>query len=573
MMIKNKSLGKTCSQQFYRNNHLAFIGAAFASVMMGIVNLLLSGLMKELFDTISGTEGCIPLNQLLLAAVGLMLLIVLIQCINYHSKPRFMKRAMLQYKNFIFEQLTRKNISAFQEEATASYISALSNDANSIEQNFLDNQFTLISQLITACGAFVMMLLYSPILTLAAVIVSILPVMASMLAGNHLETAERQVSKQNESFIATLTDSLTGFSVIKSFQAEHAITKLFQTSNASVEQAKCKRRKTACIISTIGAVAGAMAQFGVFIAGAYLALAGKGVSSGIVIAFVNLMNFVIQPIAEVPQILANQKAAKALIDKLATALEDNIRDHGRPISNTSTPKIHVRNLSFAYKESEPVLHNMDLQFEAGKSYAIVGASGSGKSTLLHLLMASHDDYTGSISLDETELRDISSQSLYDVISIIQQNVFVFNASIRDNITMFRDFPKAEVDQAIRLSGLSDLIAERGEDYLCGENGKGLSGGEKQRISIARSLLKHSRILLVDEATAALDAQTASQVSNAILDLEGLTRIVVTHALDAALLKRYDCILTLKNGRITETGSFDALMEQKGYFYSLFTVSQ
>ena len=127
--------------------------------------------------------------------------------------------------------------------------------------------------------------------------------------------------------------------------------------------------------------------------------------------------------------------------------------------------------------------------------------------------------------------------------------------------------------AIALSGLSQLIEERGEDYLCGENGSGLSGGEKQRISIARSLLKESHVLLVDEATAALDAATAYQVATSILDLDCMTRIVVTHNLDAALLKRYDCILALKNGKIVESGTFDQLMAEKKYFYSLFTVSQ
>ena len=216
---------------------------------------------------------------------------------------------------------------------------------------------------------------------------------------------------------------------------------------------------------------------------------------------------------------------------------------------------------------------MNFRFDAGKSYAVVGASGSGKSTLLNLLMASHSGYTGSIRYDDTPLQQISSESLYEMVSCIQQNVFIFNASIRDNITMFSQFPKEEVDRAIELSGLSALVAQRGEDYLCGENGSGLSGGEKQRISIARSLLKQAKVLLVDEATAALDAQTAFQVAGAILDLEGLTRIVVTHSLDENLLKRYDCVLTLKNGRIAETGSFQELMAKKGYFYSLYTVSQ
>ena len=152
-------------------------------------------------------------------------------------------------------------------------------------------------------------------------------------------------------------------------------------------------------------------------------------------------------------------------------------------------------------------------------------------------------------------------------------MFVFNATIKDNITMFRDFPEEQIGNAIKLSGLSALIEEKGADYLCGENGNGLSGGEKQRISIARSLLKRSQVLLVDEATASLDAETAYQVSSAILGLDGITSIVVTHSLDEGLLKHYDSIITFKNGEIIEAGRFDDLIAKKGYFYSLFTVSQ
>ena len=191
---------------------------------------------------------------------------------------------------------------------------------------------------------------------------------------------------------------------------------------------------------------------------------------------------------------------------------------------------------------------------------------------VNLLMEAYPDYAGSITFDEKELREIGSRHLYKTVSVVQQNVFIFNATIRDNITMFSSFPQEAVDSAIRLSGLSALMEAKGEDYLCGENGCNLSGGEKQRISIARSLLKKSQVLLVDEATAALDAQTAFQISSAILDMEQ-TAIVITHALEEKLLRRYDRILTLKNGSITESGTFQELMDKKGYFYSLFTVSQ
>ena len=221
----------------------------------------------------------------------------------------------------------------------------------------------------------------------------------------------------------------------------------------------------------------------------------------------------------------------------------------------------------------PEVHELDIAFRAGGCYALVGGSGSGKSTLLNLLMASSREYQGKICYDGKELRDVSPGSLYDLVSIIQQNVFVFNSTIRDNITMFSDFPKEEVDNAVRLSGLKKLIDEKGENYLCGENGAGLSGGERQRISIARALLRRTPVLLVDEATASLDAETSFEVMDAILKLDGFTRVIVTHDLDENILRRCTGVYTLKNGGISEQGSFDKLMAQKGYFYSLFTVSQ
>lgn len=573
MKKDKKALRRPYIAQFYRGNRAAFIMAALASLMMGMMNLVLSWLMQQVIDAMSGLPAALGLGTLAALAAAFLGLIVLVQAIAYHTRPRFMEKAMRQYKDYAFEKLTRKSIASFKEEATAAYISALSNDAASIETSYLDKQFSLATNAVMFLGAFAMMLWYNPLLTLAAFALSILPVIASLLAGNRLAAAEKQVSDRNEGFVGALKDSLSGFSVVKSFKAEKAILKLFAISNQAVEAAKCRRRKIATVLGTIGAVAGAAAQLGVFLAGAWLALSRGHITPGVVLMFVNLMNFVIQPIAEMPDILAGRKAALGLIDKLAQALDLNVRDEGEPIPKRLEKGIRLHGLTFAYGEGQQALSDVSALFEAGKAYAIVGASGSGKSTLLNLLMAAHSDYAGDIYYDDHELRQISSQSLYDLVSIIQQDVFVFNASIRDNITMFSDFPREAVDRAIAQSGLLEMIRERGEDYLCGENGAGLSGGERQRLSIARSLLRETPVLLVDEATAALDKETAYRVIKAILNLDGLTRIVVTHALEEGLLRQYDRILTLKGGRLIEQGDFETLMAQKGYFYSLYTVSQ
>ena len=571
--MKAKPLKKQLEAQFYHKNIPALCLAVFSSLIGGSLNLIVSWLIMQLIDAASGVPGTLPIGTLAKLSGGFVVLCIAVFLLEYISMPRYIERAMLQYKNFAFRKLTEKGISSFRDESTATYLSALTNDSTSIETDYLGQQMALISKVFTFAGALVMMLWYSPLLTAIAAGVTILPLIASLLTGSRIEAAERRVSDRNRSFTAALSDCLAGFSVVKSFKAEKEIFKLFAENNRALEGEKFSKRRIKTIVGMIGTVTGIIAQLGVFLIGSYFALSGYGLTPGVVIIFVNLMNFMISPIAELPGLLASRKAARGLIDKLATALESNPVSKGTSELTHLASGIRLENVSFGYDDSKEVLHGISAFFDAGKAYAVVGASGSGKSTMLNLLTAAAGNYRGNILIDDTELRSIASESLYELISVIQQNVFIFNASIRDNVTMFRSFPEQEIEDAISHAHLNALIAERGDGYLCGENGKGLSGGEKQRISIARSLLKKSSVLLADEATASLDAQTAHQVASDILDLDGITRIVVTHGLEESLLRRYDGIVVLKDGRIEESGSFDELMERKGYFHALFTVSQ
>lgn len=573
MTMKNKPLKKQLSAQFYHRNIPVLCVAVFGALVSGSLNLILSWIMQQLIDAASGVPGALAIGTLAKISGGFVLLCVAAFLLDYISQPRFIERAMRQYKDFAFQKLMEKSISSFRDESTAAYLSALTNDAGSIEADYLAQQLSLITKTVTFIGALAMMLWYSPVMTAIAISITILPLVASLLTGNKLQEAEKRVSERNKDFTAALHDCLSGFSVVKSFKAEKEVYKLFAESNRALEGDKFSKRRIKILVGMIGAVTGIFAQLGVFLIGAYLALSGYGLTPGVVIIFVNLMNFMIQPIAELPGLLASRKAALGLIGKLATALEKNPASGGSAALSRLEKGIRLEQVSFSYDGEKDVLHEISAEFKVGKAYAIVGGSGSGKSTLLHLLMAGSREYAGSILLDGTELRSIAPESLYETISAVQQNVFVFNASIKDNVSMFRSFPQQELDEAIRHAHLTGLIAERGEGYLCGEGGSGLSGGEKQRISIARSLLKKSSVLLADEVTASLDAQTAHQVTNDILDLHGMTRIIVTHTLEESLLRRYDGILVLKDGRIDETGSFDELMEKKGYFFALFTVAQ
>lgn len=568
-----KPLGKQLRGQFFYKNIPNFCLAVFAALASGSLNLILSWIIQQLMDTAAGESGALSFRTLLLISAGFVLLCAGLSLLNYASQPRFLERAMRQYKDFAFKKLIGKSISSFRDESAAGYLSALTNDAASIETNYLAQMLAMITKAVTFIGALLLMCRYSLLMTAIAAGLTVLPLIASLLTGNRLQAVESRVSERNGEFTAALSDCLAGFTVVKNFRAEREIFRLFAQSNKALEHEKFTGRRIKMLVGMIGAVTGIFAQLGVFIAGVYLSMKGGSMTPGAVVLFVNLMNFIISPIAELPGLLACRKAALGLVDKLAAALERSSSREGSETLNRLEHGIRLENVSFAYEPGKTVLHGINAEFEAGRAYALVGGSGSGKSTLLNLLMAAETNYSGHILADGIELSDISTESLYGTMAAIQQNVFVFNASIKDNVSMFRDFPKTEMDEAIARAHLGALIRERGEDYLCGENGSGLSGGEKQRISIARSLLKKSSVLLADEVTAALDAQTAHRVSSDILDLQGITRIVVTHTLEESLLRRYDKIFVLRGGRIEEAGSFADLMANKGYFYALFTVAQ
>lgn len=560
-------------RQFYLKNRATLAFALISSLIGAFIGVVISWFLQQTLDTMQGVKGAIDIAMLTYIAIGIVLFAAFIYLIDIFTMPHYIRKALLQYKALAFKKLTEKNIAAFSDENISKYLSALTNDMNTIETEYLNSHVNLLMHSVSFVASFAMMLIYSPLLTLVALVLTFFPILASVLVGGRLAAAEKRVSQSNADFTSVLKDCLNGFKVVKSFKAEKEVADLVDRSNMELEQSKFDRRRIRIWVNLISQTAGIVAQFGVFLAGAYLALSGHAITAGTVVAFVNLMNFVIQPINQLPSIFAGRKAALALVAKLADALDSNVEASGTTEIARLEREIDLKNVSFAYEDGKNVLKGVDICFLAGKSYAIVGGSGSGKSTLLNLLIGSHSDYEGAITFDGVDLRDISTDSLFGLVSTIQQDVFVFDATIEDNITMFKDFSSEEIASAVDKAKLRELINERGQGYLCGENGNGLSGGEKQRIAIARSLIKKSSVLLADEATSSLDAQTASQVVQVLQGLEGMTRIIITHALDKQLLRGYDEIVTMKDGRIVEKGTFDELYESKGYFYALYTVSQ
>ena len=559
-------------QQFHidnRKNYILSLVGKLLVVVMGISSSLIFTFVVESLEYQSIQKFLYGL-----AMVGVYI-VANMACGLFRRKYQntYLRKALTQFKNYVFSKILRQPISSYASGDTAKFISAFSNDLNSIEQNYLVGELNLFVEILNYVVTAAVLLILNVPLGITLVVSSLIAILVSFRFGGKVVKNEAETMEKASDFVAQTKDLLSGFTVIKSFQAENQIMSVFQEKNVDLESTKQKRRASNDTVSLAGNIASILVSVIFLSVGFLLAFNGQ-ISVGKIIGFYELSGNMLSPIRSLGVLVANRHAADALIQRIERDIEDTHTTQSRKATLSTAPtSITLRDLSFGYGNGRPVLHAINHTFKAGKRYALVGGSGSGKSTLLKLLVGFLPGYTGQIQYDGTELRQLDLDQLLEHVSMIQQEVFCFNSSIENNITMFRDFPQEELSHAIQRAGLSALCAAKGTDYLCGEGGCHLSGGERQRVSIARCLIRKSPIILVDEAEAALDNETASAVLQTILGLDSTMRIVVSHRLDAPILRQYDEILVLHNGCIEECGTFEELLERKGYFYSLYQISQ
>ena len=549
-----------------------FLISMISMVILSAYNLIISWLLQKIIDLAAGIDKT-PFYQLALVSLVSFIVFIVFYFIFRYAHPKFLQTLSTSYKDLLFAKILRNNSRMVSEIGSGQFLSKLSNDLKSIEENYFDFYITLIDIGISFVGAIVLMLWYSPVLTMVAIALSILPLLASIPASKEITKTEKNLSKKNAEFMEFMRDTLSGFSVIKSFQVESELENRFHEENVKIEKAKFLRRFAEENINLLSTAASVVMRLGVFLFGAWLSLSNRHITPGIVLVFLQLLTFVITPIEKIPSLFANRKAARSLIAQTEELFYEKDDEQEKLEINILKSAIEIQNLSFSYEDNIKALRNVSLTFHAGKKYAIVGASGSGKSTLFKLLTKYSNEYDGNILFDGIDLRNITYSSLSQIISVVQQNVFVFHDSIYNNICLYKSIPEEKFDYVIQKSGLSSLIQQKGKNFSCGTNGNKLSGGEKQRISIARALLRNTSILLMDEASSALDEKTADEIMHSILDMPSTTSLVITHRLNSTLLKKYDGICVLHHGKIIEFGPFDELMKNKGLLYSLVLLSQ
>ena len=484
---------------------------------------------------------------------------------------KFVAKMSLDTKIYIFNNLIKQDIESFYNNDVGDKISILTNDINTIETEYFRTFLNLVKSGFLFLFAFGTIFYVSYQMTIALMILSIISFVFGNIPMKNLKTFKEKFSNSQSEYTARTSEYFNGYETIKVFGLEKFISKVFYNNSKNVYDKGLAYQKRYSLVTMISYFFGGFTFLGGFVCGGYLAYKGF-ITLGQMIVCVQLTNHIVNPLMFAIESYGKFKSVDKILNKIENTLisEENVETTEIKDFNN---KISLNDVSFKYDDKK-VLENINFDFEKGKKYALVGLSGSGKSTLMKLISKRIKANEGKIYIDGTDLDEISRNSIINLISTINQNVFLFKGSIYDNITLFsKDYSEEQVKDVILKAELGKYLDRLYDKELISENANNLSGGEKQRISIARSLIKDTKIILADEILSSLDNEIAFSIEKGLLELENITLISVTHRLIKENLKQYDKILVLKDGKIEEKGNFEELMSFDSYFKKLYTISE
>ena len=458
----------------------------------------------------------------------------------------YINKSLIKAKIYYVDRLFKKNINEFQEENNAKYLSALTNDMNNIEGKYLIGIYETGASLIRFLVSFIVIASVSPLALFIGLGISCLSAIITMLMGKPLQKHERQRSDLFEGYTSYIREVLGAFQIIKANDLEDKVKDDFYNKSEGIQYKGYIIDKIYTFVSASQQFIMMISIFSIFLVSVYMAIKGS-ITAGAVILIINNMERMFFPLMSLTETFPRVISVKSLFEKIDESLENQDNYEETLELNDFKHSIEFKNVYFSY-EDNPVLENIDLSLKKGGKYLIVGPSGGGKSTLLKLLRKYFNPTAGDILVDGINLKDIKKESYFKNISNVEQQVFLFEDTVKNNITLYKDYTDEEINLAIDRVGLTDFIKglPEGLDTMIYDNGKNISGGEKSRIAIARGLLAKADIIFLDEAFASLDARVAREIEKTLLSLEGVMVVNVSHVVFDETKDKYDQVFVVKN---------------------------
>lgn len=526
-----------------------FVLVVLASIFSLICNLAFAYISKELINAAVGKTNF----NIWVIVIAVIIISVINPFGTYlvnKSSYNFAKSFMIDYRKSIIDSYVLNE----GEMLSSDFLNTANQTTTKLKDMFVMPFLKNIRYAILFIGASIYLLYINKIIFLIIVVCSVLPLIIPQIFNKKNQKLRMDSIGENEEFIAKSKEITDGFETIKSFGIEDKIINLFEKLNKTNQKKLFLANRFnvfhiafSIFISMLGIVSA-------LVTATYLSSKGL-ITAGEIGAIIQLSNYIVDPVTTIPANIISIKSVELemkRIDKIIAKKNTNSKELEKfKLDN----QISIKNLSFKYGDNE-VLKGISLDLEKGKKYAIVGESGSGKSTLANILLRRLEYENGSVKFDDTELKRIDEDDFYSNISLVSQNVFLFNDTLKNNVCLYNDYSQSDFERSIEKSKLNSVIEdlEEKENTVLGEYGTSLSGGEKQRVSISRALIKNSSFVIMDEATSSLDIKTARAIENTLLSLNQ-TVLVITHRIDESILKKYDKIFLLEDGRITQSGDY------------------
>lgn len=517
--------------------------AAIIQVLMSgiqvLLNLVIIWSMQALIE--KDAKNC--LTWMIIDVIGWGVFLLL-DALRGYLTSEAIKRMNNDVRKDMAHTLLLKSYEDYHREDSGEYISHFTNDIKQIEDSAWKPFYSCIDSVAQIVFSITALFTMHWSLLVASVIAAAVITFAPRLMGNKMETLGAKTMDEQAKATDSLKNIFMGYDVLRSFGKGLLLLKKTREQSERIEKAKFNLSFKQNLYSDAIAFVSILCQCGVNILIMVLSIKGIIIQSAIM-GGGNICASIYNNLGQLGGYKMSFDAAKPLFKNIDHENESKLENKSEKKLPALSSKIEFKNVNFSYGD-KPVLNDLNLIFEAGKKYAIVGASGSGKSTTLKLLLGWLTDYTGEILYDGVNVKDYSSEQLNERMSYIEQNVFLFNTTIKENITLEDDFSEAELTKACDNSALSGDLKklEDGIDTVVGDQGSNISGGQKQRVAIARALIHNRNILLVDEGTSALDKANAETVENNLLQNKNLTLILISHHLSDERMKLFDKVYSI-----------------------------
>ena len=509
--------------------------------------------LMHLFDLTLSKQFYLFKSQSL-ELLGYTLLLVPLAFLTTLAKNVFKQKANETMKYYCLEKIYNKDLNAFHEQNQAKYLSTVTNDLNTLEIKLVDSLYKMMDYGTVFVAGLWILWTVNPWLVVVGLSLVMVNVMVTVLANRPINQQTKLRSDLFEKYTEQIKEVLSAFYIIKNNNLYHRIQEGFKEHSETLQYKGYLIDKLLTYVYVTQNLCTELTVLGAIGISGYLALTGHG-TVGSVLLVVEGMYRIIGPLNRIGEVMPALLSTRDLIEKIEATLDNRVVHEEDEEDGSFKETISFEQVTFAYNEQDKILDQVDITFEKGKKYLIIGPSGGGKSTLLKLLRKYFNPTTGTIWIDDKPLNKIKKEAYFKKITNVEQKVFLFEDTLRNNLTLYQDYSDEAINEALQKAGLQEFVDthEGGLDYKIYEDGKNVSGGEKSRIAIARGILEHADLLLLDEAFSSLDYDKAREIEESLLKLEDITVIHISHVLFKEHIKQYDGIYMVKNKKVYAYG--------------------